>query len=79
MNALKNSTAHKAGSSQGGEVLPDFLSDVLEPSLRYTVNSLDSRSRNRADGQPCDHSRSGLSELRAPRMSCRIGLSEFLD
>lgn len=79
MNALKNPTPHIGGTSKGGEVLPDFLSDVLEPSPRYSADSLDFRPGKHADIQQCDRSPSGLSELRAPRGSCRVGFSEFLD
>lgn len=69
---------------QGGEATPKrsdvvgLFSDVLEPSHRYSGQSVHRGARETESSdsrERCD----SLSELRVPRSGPRVGFREFLD
>lgn len=76
MTTLKNlSTNLPRKGIAGGDPSADLLSDVIDPSPRYSAYL----ATEHATSVNAEYSRTALSELRAPKISRRVGFNEFLD
>lgn len=75
MTTLKNLSPNLARKGiAGGDPSADLLSDVIDPSPRYSYIA-----RERAPSANAEHSLAALTELQAPKISRRVGFNEFLD
>jgi len=76
MTTVKNlSAALPRKGFAGGDPSADLLSDVIDPSPRYSAYA----ATEPATLANTEYSRTALSELRAPKISRRVGFNEFLD